>query len=187
MKPVAALLFCSVCLLTAWMMDGMESAPAKPVILRAQTWMTVAESAYTQTHSSPLAPDGPTDAIFFSPSTEQIDAMLAWVKPKQHLRYIPESWDCDDVMLEWIVLARRWAIENATYGAPVAFAAFGAYVKIFPGAFDGRAGPSGGYHALGLIRDSDGVCWWIEPTGPWKVKVLEAYYEQTIEAVKIIW
>jgi len=166
--------------------NGRAEQTERPIVLKAHTWPTIFNSAYEQTHASPRVSDGPTDMIFFSPSTEQIDVMLAWIKSRQHLQYIPEANDCDDIAFEWRVLAHRWAIENATYGAPVSFCAFIAYVKIYPGAFDG-AGKTVGFHALGLVRDSEGVFWWVEPTGPLKVKVLEAYYENTIEAVKIVW
>lgn len=171
---------------TAFFVGPPAQPISKPIVLKAHPWQAVAESAYRQTHSSPAVPDGPTDMIFFHPDAKQIDEMLKWVYLRQHLAYIPESWDCDEIALEWRILTRRWAIDNATFRAPVALSTFVVYIRVEAGAFDGEFKDSG-FHALGLLCDSEGTWWFVEPRGPFKVRVLEAYYEGNIQTMKIAW
>lgn len=165
---------------------GTAGPKEKPKTVTGAPWAPVAITAYIQTGADPECPDGPVDGLFFLPTHAQLAEMDKSIRPKQHREYIEESWDCDDMMKEWVVLTHRWAIDNVTHKAPIALATFGAYVQIHPGAFDGRW-KSEGRHAVGLVLDSDGVWWAVDCQSLMHVKVQEALFEGTIEFEKIVW
>lgn len=148
--------------------------------------LLLAVSAYRHTGADPRYPDYPVDMLFFCPTLKQFDTMQTAIRPKQHLTYVAEAWDCDDMAQEWRTLSHRWAVENITKDAPIPLAAFVVLGKVESDSFDGRLGFSG-YHAFGLVLDAEGVWWYVEPKLGYRQKVLEARYEGSIEAMKIQW
>jgi hypothetical protein len=112
--------------------------------------------------------------------------MDKFVRPKQHVIYTDEAWDCDDMAKEWVTLTHLWASHEYLPGAPVSLAAFLCYVQIRAGAFDGRWDVEG-KHALGLVCDNTGCWWFVDAQSGMHQKVEEAYFEGTIEVMKILW
>ena len=148
---------------------------------------TVMEEGYFQTGLTP--PDnepGLVDAAYVCPTPELLDSMDSYVRPLLHTDYVAEAWDCDDIAKEWCILTHRWWVDTTKGRVPVALATFIAYVEIEAGAFDGRFHMTGG-HALGLLCDSQGVWWFVEPVKGWHVKAQEALFEGNIVTDQIVW
>lgn len=160
------------------------SAPLRVMV--GYPWDAVAFAVYEQTGLTPVLGDGPVDSLFYCPTHAELSDMDRYIRPKQHLDYVENSNDCDDLAKEWCVLSHTWSVKNITRDAPLSLAAVVCYVRIHDGAFDGRW-RSEGLHALGLIVDSDGVCWYVDAQTLWHVKVEEAKFEDTIEAFWIVW
>lgn len=142
--------------------------------------------AFYSTGAKNHTPDRPTDNVYFCPTPLQIREMDKAVSQKLHTVYVAEAWDCDDIAWEWRVLCHRWAVENVTKGEQLPIAAFICYAEVKREAFDGRLGFEG-HHALGLLCDSSGVWWYVEPSYRLRVKVEEAKFEGSIRCYKIVW
>lgn len=160
-------------------------APKQIPPMLVAPWDAVATVVYLQSGADPEWPDGPTDVAYACPTGKEIDRMLKWVYMRQDLNYLPEAHDCDDISMEWRVLAHKWGRKMLTKKKHVSFSAHIAYVKINPGAFGFFTGE--GLHAVGVIVDNEGIMWLIEPMGPFKVRAIDAKLDGTIEVLKIVW
>jgi hypothetical protein len=189
-KPL--LIIWLLCLLFAWLLVGC-STPVLPhpyvgyIPRRAVSISLFMEfDAYASTGALPNSPDRPTDNIYFCPTQVQLREMDLAVNPLLHRTYIAEAWDCDDMAWEWRVLCHRWAVEKVTKGRELPIAVFVCYAEVKSEAFDGRLGFAG-HHALGLLCDSSGVWWYVEPKLGYHVKCAEAKFEGSIRCYKIVW
>lgn len=136
--------------------------------------------------------DGPTDSLFISPPRCLIVEMNAYTKKHGHRNYIPEANDCEDIAREWVVLARRWAIENVSFTEPVSLTVFMVYAEMKNGAFNGKYDRSleaqqNVYHAFGLIRDADGTLWFFDPQTEVLVRATSEIKAGFIRPFKVVW
>lgn len=181
MKSLLALL-CAV-----WFSFCLHAQSPEPVQLFAHSAYEIMAEGYAQTGLKPPTKEpGYVDAVYVLLPRELINEMDFAVTPKQHLNFVSEANDCDDIAKEWCVLTHLWWLEFSQGKAPVALSTFVVYVDIEAGAFDGRFMFTGG-HALGLLCDAEGVWWFVEPRAHWAVKAQEAIFEGNITTRQIIW
>ena len=167
---------------------NIDDKPVKPptVKITIAPWQVIYFRAYAATRATPNFNEGPVDGVFWCPTFEQLTKMDKFVRPKQHTKYTDEAWDCDDMAKEWTTLTHLWASHEYLPGAPVSLATFLCYVEIRAGAFNGRW-TAEGKHALGLVCDADGEWWFVDTQSGMHQLVEEAYFEDTITVMRIVW
>jgi len=127
---------------------------------------------------------GPEDAYYISPTKEDLAAMVAFVlENKEKTPYVEESWDCDNFAREAKHWMDVWALRN--YRNSRAAVTVGvAYVKLFIVLPDGEKFPLA-YHALNVIRRSDGQWFFYEPQNGQLEPIELSLEDGSVEVVKI--
>lgn len=167
-------------------LDDKPAPKQKTITIAAAPWQIIYFRAYSATRATPNLNEGPVDGIFWCPTFEQLTKMDKFVRPKQHTKYTSEAWDCDDMAKEWETLTHLWASHEFLPGVQASLATFLCYVEIRAGAFDGRWMLEG-KHALGLLCDNTGCWWFVDAQSGMHQKVEEAFFDDTITVMRIVW
>jgi len=108
---------------------------------------------------------GPEDSFYISPTQAEIDEMVAFaVAHKEWTPYVEEAWDCDNFAREFKHWADVWALRH--FQARIAVAVAVAYVQLegdISELYPGEDAIPLVYHAMIVIRRSDGQWFFLEP------------------------